>query len=97
MKNFLKILFENKKSPPDSSNREEKVIEELLNCKVSFRNKITANQLPKFKSLLILGNETASKCCFCIEVASSVFMDTFHKYLVRIALRPNYYIDFLLI
>lgn len=29
---FLKISFENKKSPPDSLNREEKVNEMLLNC-----------------------------------------------------------------
>ena len=29
---FLKISFENKKSPPDSLNREEKVGEMLLNC-----------------------------------------------------------------
>ena len=78
LKIFLKISFENKKSPPDSSNREEKEIEELFNCKVSCINRITASQLPKYKKLLILGNETAIKCCFCIEVASSVFMYTFH-------------------
>ena len=59
-------------------NREEKDIEEVFNCKVSCINRITASQLPKYEKLLILGNETASKCCFCIEVASSVFMDTFH-------------------
>jgi len=29
---FLKISFENKKSPPDSSNQEEKVFEKILSC-----------------------------------------------------------------
>ena len=55
LKNFWKI----KKSPPDSSNREEKVFEILLNCKVSYRNRSVTNQLPKFENLLILGNKTA--------------------------------------
>ena len=55
---FEKIL-KKQKSPPDSSNREEKVIEKLLNCKVSYRNRSLTNQLPKFENLLIWGNKTA--------------------------------------
>ena len=35
---FLKISFENKKSPPDSSNREERVFVKLLDCKLMCRN-----------------------------------------------------------
>ena len=53
---FWKNFEKTKKSPPDSSNREEKVIEILLNCKVSYRNRSVTNQLPKFENLLILGN-----------------------------------------
>lgn len=65
-----------KKSPLGLMKQEEKEIEELFNCKVSCINIITENQLPKYKKLLILGNETAIKCCFFIKVASSVLMDT---------------------
>ena len=31
---LLKISLENKKSPPDSLNREEKVVEKILNCEL---------------------------------------------------------------
>lgn len=55
---FEKIL-KKQKNPLNSSNREEKVIEILLNCKVSYRNRSVTNQLPKFENLLIFGNKTA--------------------------------------
>ena len=53
---FLKKIFEKQKTPPDSSNREEKVGEKLLNCKVSYRNRSVTNQLSKNENILILGN-----------------------------------------
>ena len=60
-KRFLGGVFEKflkkQKSPLNSSNREEKVIEILLNCKVSYRNRSVTNQLPKNENILILGNE----------------------------------------
>ena len=56
---FWKIFLKKQKSPLNSSNREEKVIEILLNCKVSYRNRSVTNQLPKFENLLIFGNKTA--------------------------------------
>ena len=49
--------FKKEKNLPDLLNREEKAIEKLFNCKASSRNKIAASQFPKFKKLLILGNE----------------------------------------
>lgn len=55
---FEKFL-KKQKSPLNSSNRGEKVIEELLNCKVLCRNRRVTNQLSKFENFLILGNKTA--------------------------------------
>lgn len=55
---FLKIFLKIKKSPLDSLNREEKMIEELLSIKVPCRSRAIANQLPNFENLLILGSKT---------------------------------------
>ena len=53
---FLKNFLKNKRTPLNSSNREEKVGEKILNCKLLCRNRRVTNQLPKFENLLILGN-----------------------------------------
>ena len=56
---LISKILKKQKNPLNSSNREEKVIEILLNCKVSYRNRSVTNQLPKFENLLIFGNKTA--------------------------------------
>ena len=62
----MKKIFEKQKTPLNSSNREEKVIEELLNCKVSYRNRSVTNQLPKNENILILGNRIKHISYLCI-------------------------------